>query len=177
MKVDTKLVIRAREGDREAFSEIYYACYKDMYNFAFYTFGNPEDAADVVSDTFVEILKGIGKLRAAESFAPWAFKILSGRCKKEISARIRRRGELPFEDFSEMPSFGSENLEGDIAEKATLAKALSELEPEERIILILSALYGYTHREIAKIFGIPRGTVSSKLHRIYAKLRRRLCEK
>ena len=177
MKVDTKLVIRAREGDREAFSEIYYACYKDMYNFAFYTFGNPEDAADVVSDTFVEILKGIGKLRAAESFAPWAFKILSGRCKKEISARIRRRGELPFEDFSEMPSFGSENLEGDIAEKATFAKALSELEPEERIILILSALYGYTHREIAKILGIPRGTVSSKLHRIYAKLRRRLCEK
>lgn len=177
MKVDTKLVIRAREGDREAFSEIYYACYKDMYNFAFYTFGNPEDAADVVSDTFVEILKGIGKLRAAESFAPWAFKILSGRCKKEISARIKRRGELPFEDFSEMPSIGSENLEGDIAEKATLAKALSELEPEERIILILSALYGYTHREIAKILGIPRGTVSSKLHRIYAKLRRRLCEK
>ena len=177
MKVDTKLVIRAREGDREAFSEIYYACYKDMYNFAFYTFGNPEDAADVVSDTFVEILKGIGKLRAAESFAPWAFKILSGRCKKEISARIKRRGELPFEDFSEMPSIGSENFEGDIAEKATLAKALSELEPEERIILILSALYGYTHREIAKILGIPRGTVSSKLHRIYAKLRRRLCEK
>lgn len=177
MKVDTKLVIRAREGDREAFSEIYYACYKDMYNFAFYTFGNPEDAADVVSDTFVEILKGIGKLRAAESFAPWAFKILSGRCKKEISARIKRRGELPLEDFSEMPSIGSENLEGDIAEKATLAKALSELEPEERMILILSALYGYTHREIAGIIGKPQSTVGSKLYRTYGKLRKKIAEK
>ncbi len=174
MKVDNDLVVRASKGDKDAFSDLYYSCYKDLYKFALYTIGDAENASDVVSDTFVDIWKGIGKLRDANSFASWAFRILSVRCKKEISNMIDRRGVYNFDDLIETPSMGSENIEEDISESASLASALSKLEGDERMIIILSVLHGYTNKEIAEMIGKPQGTVSSKLHRTYAKLREML---
>ena len=174
MKVENELVVRASKGDREAFSELYYSCYQDLYKFALYTIGDAENASDVVADAFVDIWKGIGKLRDADSFSSWAFRILSVRCKVEISNMIKRRGEYNFDDLIETPQIGSENLEEDIAEGASLAAALSKLEAEERMVVILSVLHGYTNKEIAKMIGKPQGTVSSKLHRTYAKLREML---
>ena len=69
---------------------------------------------------------------------------------------------------------GSEYIEEDISESASLASALSKLESDERMIIILSVLHGYTNKEIAEMIGKPQGTVSSKLHRTYAKLREML---
>ena len=177
LKVDLELVEKASFGDKEAFSKLYYSCYKDLYNFALYTLGNPEDAADVVADVFVEIWKGIGKLRSPKAFAHWAFKILSIRCKTEIGEKIKRRGEFDFNELTETSAAGSENLEEDISEGTTLAQALSALDSEERMIIILSVIYGYTRREISKIIGKPQGTVASKLYRSYAKLRKLMAEK
>ena len=99
MKVDNELVIKASKGDKNAFSDIYHSSYKDLYKFALYTIGDSESPSDVVADTFVEIWKGIGKLRDANSFSSWAFRILSVRCKKEISNIIKRRGEYNFDDI------------------------------------------------------------------------------
>ena len=174
MKVDNELVIKASKGDKNAFSDIYHSSYKDLYKFALYTIGDSESASDVVADTFVEIWKGIGKLRDANSFSSWAFRILSVRCKNEISNIIKRRGEYNFDDLIETPLPGSENMEEDIAEGASLVAALSKLEGEERMIVVLSVLHGYTNKEIAEMIGKPQGTVSSKLHRTYAKLREML---
>ena len=174
MKADRELIIKAAEGDKEAFSKLYYFCYNDFYNFAFYILGNKEDSEDVVSDAFVDIWKGINKLRNPDAFEAWAFKILSVRCKRKISYIIKRRGEFDFDELAEVPSFCSENFESDIAENVSLAAAFYKLESEERMIVVLSVLHGYTHREIAEMIGKPRGTVSSKLHRIYAKLRKQM---
>lgn len=174
MKVNIELVVKASNGNKDAFSDLYYSCYKDLYKFALYTLGDEEDAADVVSDAFVEMWKGIGKLRDPSSFCPWAFRILSTKCKIEISERIKRRATYNIDDLIETPSSGSENIEEDISESASLAAALSKLEGEERMIVVLSVLHGYTHKEIAEMIGKPQGTVSSKLHRTYAKLREML---
>lgn len=174
MKVDIELVVKASKGNKDAFSDLYYSCYKDLYKFALYTLGDAEEATDVVSDTFVEIWKGIGKLRDPSSFSSWAFKILSTKCKIEISEMIKRKGLYNLDDLIETPKAGSENIEEDIAESASLSAALSKLEGEERMIVVLSVLHGYTNREIAEMIGKPQGTVSSKLHRTYAKLREML---
>lgn len=177
LKVDLELVEKASLGDKEAFSKLYYSCYKDFYNFTLYTLGNPEDSADVVADAFVEIWKGIGKLRSPKAFAPWAFKILSIRCKTEISENIKRRGEIDFNELIETSVAASGNLEENISEGTTLAQALSALDSEERMIIILSVIYGYTRREISEIIGKPQGTVASKLYRAYAKLRKMMAER
>ncbi len=177
MKVDTELVIKATKGDKIAFSDLYYSCYNDLYKFAFYTLGNADDAVDVVSDAFVEIWKGIGKLRNPGSFAPWAFKILNIQCGKVISEKVKRKQESDIDEFTEVSFGDSKKLEEDIAEAAALSAALCSLGAEERMIVILSVLYGYTYREIGEMIGKPAGTVGSKLHRTYAKLRRQLAAK
>ena len=174
MKIENDLIVKASNGDKEAFSELYYSCYKDLYKFALYTLGNEEDAADVVSDTFVEIWKGIGKLRDSSSFNAWTFRILSTRCKKEIGNIIKKRATYNLDDLMETPSDEAGNIEDDIIESTNLASALSKIDGEERMILILSVLHGYTTKEIAQMIKKPHGTVSSKLHRTYAKLREML---
>lgn len=171
MKVDNNLVIKACAGDKNAFSDLYHECYKDLYKMALYTLGNDEIAQDVVADTFVEIWKGISKLREPLSFTPWAFKILNIRCKKEIAYIIKNRNVYNIDDLIESPSELSVSLEETLSESASLAAALSKLEAEERMIVILSVLHGYSNKEISKMLEKPQGTISSKLHRTYAKLR------
>lgn len=177
MKAEKETVIKASKGDKDAFAKLYYCFYKDFYNFALYSLGNPEDAADVVADAFVEIWRNIGKLRNPEAFSTWAFRILEICCKKEISGKVERRKIFCFDELVEIPSPGSENFEEDIAEEVALAAALGELDPEERTIVVLSVIYGYTRREISGIIGKPQGTVGSKLFRAYAKLRKRMEQK
>lgn len=177
MKAEKETVIKASKGDKDAFARLYYCFYKDFYNFALYSLGNPEDAADVVADAFVEIWRNIGKLRNPEAFSTWAFRILEICCKKEISNMIDRRRIYNIDDLIETPSMSSENFEEDIAENVVLAAALGELDPEERTIVVLSVIYGYTRREISGIIGKPQGTVGSKLFRAYAKLRKRMEQK
>ena len=174
MRFDRNLVIKAQSGDKEAFAKLYYSCYKDVYGFAFYTLGSADDAADVASDVFADVWKEIKNLRDADSFGSWIFRILSSRCKKEISRRIDRRAICSLEEITEVPLPDSERMEEDIAESASLYSALAELEPEERMIVVLSAIHGYKNREIAKMLGKPLGTVSSRLYRAYEQLRKRL---
>jgi RNA polymerase sigma-70 factor (ECF subfamily) len=60
--------------------------------------------------------------------------------------------------------------------KATLERAMGLLRPEERAVLVLSAVEGYTAREIGELLDAPRGTVLSLMHRTRAKMRRWLME-
>ncbi len=173
MKIDNELVLKASQGDKNAFSDLYYACYKDLYKVALYTLGDAEIAGDAVADTFVELYKGISKLRDPGAFAPWAFKILNVRCKKEIAKIIKNRNIYNIDDLIETPA-DTAGLDEVLSENVGLAKALGKLEGEERMVVVLSVLHGYTNREIAEMLGKPQGTVSSKLHRTYAKLREML---
>ncbi len=173
MKIENDLVLKASQGDKNAFYDLYYTCYKDLYKVALYTLGDAEIAGDVVADTFVELYKGIGKLRDPGAFAPWAFKILGVRCKKEIANIIKRRSTYNIDDLIETPA-DSAGLDEVLSENVGLAKALGKLESEERMVVVLSVLHGYSNKEIAEMLGKPQGTVSSKLHRTYAKLREML---
>ncbi|MBQ5667459.1 MAG: hypothetical protein IIV40_04710, partial [Oscillospiraceae bacterium] len=85
--------------------------------------------------------------------------------------------EIDFNELIETSAAGSENLEADISEGRTLALALSALDSEERMIIILSVIYGYTRRGISEIIGKPQGPVASKLYRAYAKLRKMMAER
>lgn len=171
MKIDPEIVAKAMAGDQEAFTGLYQNCYKDLYKFALYTLGNAEDAADAVSDTFLEVWKGLPKLRQPEAFPQWVFRILSVRCKREIAGIIQKRNTYNIDDWIEMPSDETGALDETVSEATSLAMALSKLEAEERMVIVLSVLHGYTNKEIAKMLGKPQGTVSSKIHRTYVKLR------
>ena len=161
-------VTKAKAGDREAFGRLYDAVAKDLYRAALYTLGNPQDAEDIVAETFLEAWKGIHTIREEASFRQWIMRILSIRCKRRIGGYVKEKGNIDIEDYIE------EGVPDDTTPRAEVREAMGRLSPEERQIVVLSVLEGYAMREIGEILGLPQGTVSSKLHRTLKKLRRML---
>ena len=168
MLLSRETIAKAKSGDQQAFGQLYESVALELYRVALYTLGNPQDAEDAVSETFLEAWKGIGGLREEESFRPWIFCILSVRCKRKIGRYVKERGNIDLEDYVES---GEEDQS---ARRAEVLEALNRLTAEEREIVVLSVLEGYTMREIAQIKEMPQGTVSSKLHRTLKKLRQML---
>lgn len=170
MVVDVNAVRQARLGDKESFAQVYQQVAEDLYRVALYSLGNAHDAQDVVSETFMEAYKGIHNLRDENSFKPWIMRILSIRCKRKIGQYISARNETDIDELLGLSDEGA-SVEELSTQKIALLRALETLAPQERQIIALAVVQGYTVRETAEILGAPQGTVSSKLHRALKKLR------
>ena len=175
MKIETELVRSARLGDKESFAQVYDQVATDLYKVALYTLGNAHDAEDVVSETFIEAYKGIKNLRDDSSFKPWIMRILSIRCKRRIGGYVKEKGNVDIEECINAPAEEGD-LAGSASERVTVLQALGSLSEQERLIISLAVMQGYTTREVSEMLNIPHGTVSSKLHRSLIKLRKILEE-
>ena len=173
MKIETELVRSARLGDKESFAQVYDQVAMDLYKVALYTLGNAHDAEDVVSETFIEAYRGLGALRDPQAFVPWIYRILSARCNRKIREYVRARNQTDIDQMLELPGEQNEFSET-VLERTDLLHALGQLAAEEKQIVILSVIEGYTAKEIAAIVGSPQGTVSSKLFRAFKKMRKHL---
>ena len=171
MKIETELVRSARLGDKESFAQVYDQVAMDLYKVALYTLGNAHDAEDVVSETFIEAYKGIKNLRDDSSFKPWIMRILSIRCKRRIGGNVKEKGNIDIEECINAPAEEGD-LAGSASERVTVLQALDSLSEQERLIISLAVMQGYTTREVSEMLNIPHGTVSSKLHRSLIKLRK-----
>ena len=169
----TQQGIEAQKGSRAAFGALYESMAGDLYRVALYTLGNPQDAEDAVAETFAEAWKGLKNLREPEAFRSWMFRILSFRCKRKIGRYVAQRREIDLDSYYET---AEEAAPETATRHAELNEALGTLTVEERSIVLLSVLEGYTLREISAMLGLPQGTVSSKLSRTLKKLRRQLQE-
>ncbi len=168
--IETTIVKKAIEGDAQAFGELYDSLATELYKVALYTLKNPQDAEDAVAETFLDAYKGIKNLSDETKVKNWFFTILSAKCKRQISNYIKKKDETDLDTLSEI---GIEPISEDITDTSRLEvrDALLEVSLEEREIINLSVLMGYTVKEISEIIGLPQGTVSSKLYRAFKKLR------
>lgn len=169
--IDIETVKAAKAGDKESFARVYDTVAPELYKVALYTLGNAQDAEDAVSETFVEAYKGISNLRDEASFKRWIMTILSIRCKRRITGYIKERKNVDIDEMTETPA-QPENVSQ--TEKITVWDAVNSLEQQEKQIVMLATVQGYTTREVAQMLGLPHGTVSSKLHRTLKKLKKAL---
>ena len=163
-----ELVRKAREGNAEAFGELYEQYSKEMYLYAVSIVGNSAAAQDAVSDAVLEAFKSIKSLRDETSFKGWLFKILNASCRRQFNEFNKN---LPLEDFYTVP-----DIDG-VAEKDSaldLEKALEILSPDDRQIVIMKAVYGMSSEEMSEALSMPGSTVRSKLKRSLEKLRQYL---
>jgi RNA polymerase sigma-70 factor (ECF subfamily) len=86
---------------------------------------------------------------------------------------VKNKQVFDIEDF--MATLSDEgDIAEDVSQQVTVMSAMARLNPQERQIVALSVLQGYTTKEISQILATPQGTISSKLHRTLAKLRKML---
>lgn len=157
------LVLVAKKGDKDAFAQLYQHIYKDLYKFAYYVLKNDQDAQDAVSDAVMDAYAGISKLKNADAFRSWMFKILSVKCKRKLKTYVVRNQESDLEGVELAVSGSEESLE--------LKQAFGILSDEERMIVSLTVFGGYDSAEIGKMLNLNRNTVRSKHSRALAKMR------
>ena len=146
--------------------ENYRQVYRDLYRFALYTLGNPQDAEDVVSDAVVDAYQSYGKLRNQEAFRAWIFKILTAKCKRKLKEYVNKTVEL------EESGLAQEDREWTVEESQDVRDAFFTLSEEERLIISMSVFGGYNSREIGKSLLIRDTTVRSKLSRAFDKMQK-----
>ena len=162
-----ELVERAKNRDVQAFAVLYGQIFQELYRFALYILKNAHDAEDIVSDTVADAYASIHKLRSAESFRGWIFKILSNKCKRKLKEYVNKTAELP-ETLA-----GAEN---DLLEHIEVRRVFFQLKEEERLILSLHLFAGYKSHEIAAALHMNENTVRSKESRALKKMEKILGE-
>ncbi|MEG0751609.1 MAG: RNA polymerase sigma factor [Oscillospiraceae bacterium] len=160
------LVAAAQKRDPDAFALLYSHYNNRLYKTAYYLIGIAEDAEDTVMETLADAYESIGKLRSAEAFEGWIFKILYNKAR-------RRRGAVYYNATSELPeTMQSDDVgEIEITDNLDLQRALATLSQEERSIVVFGVCDGYSSQEIGNIMSLNPNTVRSKQMRALAKLR------
>ena len=115
-------------------------------------------AEDVAQEAFLAAIRNLDRFDRRRPFGPWLHRIVVNRAIDAARARsLRRESEL---------TEGTAALEGPepVVDSGVL-RALGDLPPEQRAVIVLRHLLGYTPGEIARLLDLPRGTVNSRLRR------------
>jgi RNA polymerase sigma-70 factor (ECF subfamily) len=177
---DAAWVARARAGDRDAFHALFTTYQRAVYAIAFRMLGNAEEAADVAQETFVRAWRQLKGLRAGETFARWIRIIVTNLCRDHLKRARPVTYSLdaapPGTDAMTAWELPAPDLDGaghllHAEFRAALARAIGGLSADHRAVLVLHHLDDQPVDEIARILGLPIGTVKSRLGRARAALR------
>jgi RNA polymerase sigma-70 factor (ECF subfamily) len=149
----------ARQGDRIAFGELAITLGDRLHAVAHRILRDRDLAGDVTQQALVKIWLELPRLRDADLFDGWSYRVLLNTCRDEM----RRRG----------PSGDVDLLDNDawlpdasipVADRDQLDRAFLRLTLDQRSAVILHYYLDYSLAEIAAIVDIPVGTVRSRLH-------------
>lgn len=156
------LVLKCQDGEEAAFNELFSTWQPRLLRHALRLTSRPEAARDVMQDSWMAIVRGIGKLRDPATFRSWAYRIVGNKCADWVRRTSRRRalhGELAQEAKDHADEKGEP-----ISEVDQLQAALRGMSPQDRALLSLFYQESLGIAEIARSLGIPPGTVKSRLH-------------
>jgi RNA polymerase sigma-70 factor (ECF subfamily) len=171
------LVVAARAGDRSAFDELVRATYADMYTLAYRLTGNEEDARDVVQDAYLRGYRGLRRFRGDARFSTWMYRITANCAATHLARRSRAahddlEDDLPVADAH--PEHDPELRAMTASDRDRIARAVAELPPRLRAVIVLRDVYDLPHESIAAELGISESAAKVRLHRARRRLRERL---
>ena len=185
---DRDLVARCKKGQPAAFDELVRRYQDRVFNLAFRFLREREVAEEIAQDVFVAIFKHVEGFQGQSKFSTWLFRIVANHCHNKSKYLRRRTHKLtesivePVETHDgemkrELPDEPGRNPE-DLAARRKLndaiQDAISHLDEDHRVIVLLRDVEDMSYEEIGAVLGLPEGTVKSRLHRARNELRTRL---
>lgn len=161
-----ELVLKAKKGDKGAFTELILQLEDDLYKIARTRLNNQEDIFDAIQETIISAYKSIGKLKKIEFFKTWIIKILINKCNDvykniyEVELDERKSSESDF-------SNSIVNLENDL----DFEYIIKILNYDERIAMTLYYLEEYTTKEIGEILKTSENTIKTRIARARLKIK------
>lgn len=172
---DEKLIALSREGDLEAFNQLVERYQSRVYRLAYRMVG-PASADDASQDAFISAFKSIRSFRGG-NFRSWLLRITANVCRDQLRA-AKRKGGASLESMLEAgvweptsPGRSPEEAASDAELNAAIMTAVAALPPDQRAVLVLIDIEGYSYEETAKAVGASLGTVKSRLSRAREKVR------
>jgi RNA polymerase sigma factor (sigma-70 family) len=182
---DLRTIERAKDGDLNAFEELFRETYGSIYSFVSYMMGK-EEAKDITQEIYMKVWKSLKGLSSSTSFVPWLYRIATNTCHDW--ARRKRSGKvLSMDGGIKLYGTEDEELEFQVKDKSNLEEDFERIEVLEMVkrevgnlpdiyksVVIMHYLEGMEVGDIAKALGIPRGTALSRLARAREILKQRL---
>jgi RNA polymerase sigma-70 factor (ECF subfamily) len=165
-------------GNQEAYHKLYNHFADGVYRLCHSLLPTPQDAEDVMQESFVYAFKNLARYDAEKSsFKTWLYTIAVSRCRNTY-----RRKRLPTIDISRLLQWNLAAPKADSPEAAmarqdahyAIKQALQELSPSMREAVVLRYGHGLTYREIADVMGCPQKTAESRVRLAHQKLRQQL---
>jgi RNA polymerase sigma-70 factor (ECF subfamily) len=176
--IPAEVIRRAREGDREAFGELYRRFSRRVLGLCLHLLGKREDAEDATSEVFMKLRTALGRYDDSLPFRPWLTGVAAKHCLDRL--RRRRREQRLFETERDEPAAivepSSSPLAGLLAEEgcSALAAAIAALPERQRVPLVLRYQGELSYDEIAERLDWTRQRVAVTLFRAKQNLRRML---
>ncbi len=175
-KTDELLIKEFQNGNRNSYTELVNR-YRDKIISFLYRYMHDMDAAeDLAQEAFFKVYLKKDSYKETFKFSTWLFTIASNLAKTELR-KLKRRKTSSISDINEDGTSENIFIDEDNIEKSSnnesklLQKALSELEHDYKIIIILREIQELSYDVISKILQLPLGTVKSRLNRGKLKLR------
>jgi RNA polymerase sigma-70 factor (ECF subfamily) len=164
-----------KQGRKEAFRPLVDAYFARLVRVARAVVGDAEEARDLVQEAFVAAYRAIDTFTPGRPFYPWMRGILLNRCK--VYMRTRRRAARRSRAAAERPGHWvlGANVSPAPERRRTsdlVRRAMATLDDDDREILILKHIEGYSYEELAEALGIGSGTVASRLYRARGRLKK-----
>ena len=152
------LVRAAQRGSAEAFAELFRRHWPRAHRAAWLVVHDATAAEDVAQEAFLAAVRSLDRFDRRRPFGPWLHRIVVNRAIDYARARELRREVA---DAGVEPAvFDRPDAPGD-----DVLGALAALPPDQRAVIVMRHLLGFTPGEIASALGLPRGTVNSRLRR------------
>ncbi len=170
IKLDAVLFQQIAEGNKDAFRILYEQTYQSIYVYLLSIVQNKEEAEDLLQETFIRVRLYVDRYSDQGKPLAWMFTI----ARNLAYMRLRELKKKSFQEFETIQDMIGFSVIQNVEDRIVLEGAFQVLNDEERSIVLLHAVSGMKHKEIASILNKPLSTVLSKYNRAIKKLNQEL---
>lgn len=166
---DEKLINEAKSGNNLAFKQLVIRYESQVRSTIYGMLGDVPEVSDIAQQVFINFFKSLNQFRGDAKLSTYLVKIAINLSLNELKKKKYRRfvaldnGAVPHFETSVSPTDQFE-------EKEILEKALAQMDKEQKAVIVLRLIDGYSVKETSEILQLPQGTVASRLARAQKKL-------
>jgi len=182
---DAALMLRVKQGDRDAFAELVEKYQQPVMNLVYRTLPDATEAEDLAQHVFLQVYKSAHRYEVSAKFTTWLFTIARNLCLNEIRRRSRHPAESldeTFADNEDQPIRQPEDvknfsppdslLQNELEQK--VETALAELPEKQRTAILMCRGDEFSYEDIAKVLECSVSATKSLIHRGRETLKQKL---
>jgi RNA polymerase sigma factor (sigma-70 family) len=156
------------EQTRARFESLLLPLLTDAYNLARWLMKNPDDAEDMVQESYLRAFRFFGSFHEGANCRSWFLRIVRNTCYTALGSRNMKNKEVPLDSEADEVEDPTPLPPANLSKKATVEavrEAIASLPVDFREAVVLRELEGLSYKDISEVTGVPLGTVMSRLAR------------